>query len=349
VKLSSICPRCGSPTGEGLCNRCRLESTTLLSCPPRVEVISCPVCGAQRLQGRWQPADRPVEVLVSEAAERSVEIYRDLANPQVSLTVSKRGATRYIAKVELTGEFEGMPAEDECTIAVDLRYETCDRCSKMAGRYYEAVVQLRANVRSLSPQEIEECEKIVISQAEKSLEKGDRLAFVREMKPVRGGVDIVVGSTQMGRLTARSILDRFGGRMRESYKQVGTKNGKDLYRTNILVRLPRLREGDVVEARGTVLEVRGYGGRRTLCISLMEGGRVFLSEEEADAARLMGNRSESQKTVVVAMDEAVLEILDPVSYKTISVTRPGHLEARPGDEVKVIGSGDDLVLLPPPL
>ncbi|MEA2045895.1 MAG: 60S ribosomal export protein NMD3 [Euryarchaeota archaeon] len=347
MKLSSICPGCGSPTVEGLCKRCRLESTTLLSCPPRVEVISCPVCGAQRLQGRWQPVDRPVEVLVSEAAERSVEIYRDLANPQVTLTVSKRGATRYIAEVELIGEFEGMPAEDRCTIAVDLRYETCDRCSKMAGRYYEAVVQLRARGRSLSPQEIEECEKIVISQADKSLEKGDRLAFVREMKPVQGGVDIVVGSTQMGRLTARSILDRFGGRMRESYKQVGAKNGKELYRTNILVRLPRLRDGDVVVARGTVLEVRGYGGKRTLCLSLMDGGRVFLSEEEADAARLLGNRSDSQKTVVVAMDEAVLEILDPVSYKTISVTRPGHLEVGPGDEVEVIGSGDDLVLLAP--
>lgn len=347
MKLSSICPGCGSPTVEGLCKRCRLESTTLLSCPPRVEVISCPVCGAQRLQGRWQPVDRPVEVLVSEAAERSVEIYRDLANPQVTLTVSKRGATRYIAEVELIGEFEGMPAEDRCTIAVDLRYETCDRCSKMAGRYYEAVVQLRARGRSLSPQEIEECETIVISQAEKSLEKGDRLAFVREMKPVQGGVDIVVGSTQMGRLTARSILDRFGGRMQESYKQVGAKNGKDLYRTNILVRLPRLRDGDVVVARGTVLEVRGCGGKRTLCLSLMDGGRVFLSEEETDAARLLGNRSDSQKTVVVDMDEAVLEVLDPVSYKTISVTKPGHLVVRPGDEVDVIGYGDDLVLLAP--
>ena len=318
-----------------------------MSCPPRAEVISCPVCGALQLQGRWQPADRPVDVLVSEAAEKSVEIYKDLANPQVTLAVSKRGATRYIARIELTGEFEGMPAEDRCTIAVNLRHETCDRCSKIAGRYYEAVVQLRARVRPLSPQEIEECEKIVLSQAEKSLEKGDRLAFVREMKPVRGGVDIVVGSTQMGRLTAKSILDRFGGRMRESYKQVGTKNGKDLYRTNILVRLPRLREGDVVVARGTVLEVQGYGRRKNRCLSLMDGGRVFISEEEADAARLLGNRSDSQKTVVVAMDESVLDILDPVSYKTISVTRPGHLGARPGDEVEVIGSEDDLVLLPP--
>jgi nonsense-mediated mRNA decay protein 3 len=168
------------------------------------------------------------------------------------------------------------------------------------------------------------------------------LSFIQESKDVKGGIDLVVGSTQQGRSIARAISERFGGSTQESYKLVGMRDGKNVYRTSILVRLPRLKAGDLVRGRGTFLEVRGFEGKRTACTSLRDGATVY-----AEDALVIGNRSSAERGVVVAGDRDVLEVMDPESYKTISASRPGLLEANPGDEVEFLRFRGDLILLPP--
>jgi len=132
----SICPRCGEPSSEGLCARCLLASTEILSCPGRVELVVCPTCGCQLVQGRWQIVEIPLEELILKAVRGSVGVHVDLKDAKIEVDMSQRGSTRYLAKVSAEGMFLGLDASDECEIEVRLRSEACDRCSKMAGKYF---------------------------------------------------------------------------------------------------------------------------------------------------------------------------------------------------------------------
>ncbi len=347
MTLKSVCPKCGEPSSLGLCDRCRLEMATLLECPNHVEVTLCPVCGSQLVRGRWQEAQVSIEDLISDAVAEVICVHQDLLDPRVTLSVRRKNATQYLVAVHLAGTFGELQAEEECIVAATVRRATCERCSRMAGNYYEAIVQVRGSKGAPAFEELDESRKIAEATTESCLLKGDRLSFIQESKDVKGGIDLVVGSTQQGRLIARAVQERFGGSVQESYKLVGMRDGKNVHRTSILVRLPRLKSGDLIRAKGAFLEVRGFDGKRTACISLHEGNTVYLSEEEAEEAIIVGNRSSAERAVVVAEDRDVLEVLDPESYRTVSASRPGHLKANPGDEVEFLRFRDDLILLPP--
>jgi nonsense-mediated mRNA decay protein 3 len=347
VTLKSVCPKCGEPSTLGLCDRCRLEMATLLDCPDHVEVTLCPVCGSHLVRGRWQEAEVSIEDLISNAVAGEIGIHEELDEPKVSISVARKNATQYIVAVHLAGTFGEIPAEEECTVAATARRATCERCSRMAGNYYEAIVQVRGSAGAPATEELAESRKIAEATTESCLLRGDRLSFIQESKDVKGGIDLVVGSTQQGRLIARAVQERFGGSTQESYKLVGMRDGKNVYRTSILVRLPRLKSGDLIRAKGSFLEVRGFEGKRTACTSLRDGASVYLSEEDAEDAVVVGNRSSAERAVVVAGDRDVLEVMDPESYRTVSASRPGPLKAGAGDEVEFLRFRGDLILLPP--
>ncbi len=347
MTLVSVCPKCGEPSPLGLCDRCRLEMATLLECPDHVEVTLCPVCGSYLVRGRWQEAQVSVEDLISNAVAEEIGIHQNLSDPQVDLSVHKKNATQFQVAVHLTGTFGELPAEEECIVAATVRRATCERCSRMAGNYYEAIVQVRGSAGAPASEELAESRKIANAQTESCFGRGDRLSFIQETKDVKGGIDLVLGSTQQGRSIARAIQERFGGSVQESYKLVGMRDGKNVYRTSILVRLPRLKSGDLIRAKGSYLEVRGFEGKRTRCTFLRDGASVYLSEEDAEDALVVGNRSSAERGVVVAGDRDVLEVLDPESYRTVSASRPSILEANPGDEVEFLRFRGDLILLPP--
>jgi nonsense-mediated mRNA decay protein 3 len=341
----SICPKCGQPSKEGLCDKCCLESTTFLSCPHRIELTFCPVCGSQLSHGKWQPVDCAHEELILEAVENAVGVHSSLNNPKLTLSLSQRSPRNYFIDVLVNGDFRGLVAEEQYRIMVQLLHTTCDRCSRMAGKYYQAVVQLRAQDRSPSSLEIDAAKEISLLLAKRSHKKGDQFGFVQDIKFARGGIDIIVGSVQLGRLIAKGIIERFGGATKESHKVVGRKDGKDIYRTNISVRLPRLSKGDIIFFDSSILEIKGFDGRNTICMVLDDGSRRILGEDAAGDAEVLGKRAEAKMAVIVAMDEDIVEILDPWSFKTVFATRPKSFDAKIGGEVEVIRSDSGFVLL----
>lgn len=347
MRLESVCPRCGGPSALGLCSRCRLEEATLLEVSDHVEVTACPVCGFQRVQGRWRDTGGTVEEMVFEAVAGGIALHRDLEDPQVDISISKLNPTQYLATVRVSGNFGGLAASEERTVRATAERATCERCSRMAGNYYEATVQLRGTAGPPGPAELDEGRKIAEDVTKSCFERGDRLSFIQETKAVKGGIDLVVGSTQQGRAIARAIHDRFGGSTLESFKLAGTRDGRNVYRTSILVRLPRLKAGDLIRGRGRFLEVRGFEGKRTACRSLRDGATVYLSEEEAEDAPVLGNRSSAERGVVVAEDRDVLEVMDPVSFRIVSASRPANLGAGVGEEVEFLRFGGEILILPP--
>lgn len=341
----SICPKCGQPSTEGLCPACTLKSTKILTCPDRIEVTVCPVCGAKLVKGRWQITERTTEELAYEATDDSLLVHGDIQDPYIDIQLMKRGATRYLARVSMKGSFMGIPVEEASEIPVKIILTACDRCSRMAGKYFESTIQIRGSSRPPTRAEFDTCRDIALSMTEACYRSGDQLAFIQDIKETEGGLDLVLGSTQLARQIARAIFERYGGRTQESAKLVGKKDGNDIYRTTILVRFPNLKRGDIISNRGTIFEVTGFDCRKTLLTSLEGDRRTSLKEEDAEGLLVLGNRADARKAVVVAKDERVLEILDPESYKTAVASRPRGMTVKEGEEVVVVRTGEGFIVL----
>ncbi len=345
--MQAICHRCGLPTDEGLCRQCTLEKTTLVSCPDQVEVVICSVCGARQAKARWQlPDSRSVEEQAHQAAIDALCLHKELAEQQIELDLRKVGATRYLAKININGSFRGQSISEQCEIPVRIKLMACDRCSRMAGKYFQSTVQLRGNtVRSMTQREIEEGKKTAQDMADSGYHGGDHLSFIQEMKEVKGGLDIILGSTQLGRRMARAFFERFGGRLLETAKLVGKKDSRNVYRSTLLIRFPRLKRGDIVSFRGSLFSVAGFDGKATLISSLQDGRRSSMNEENSEAVPILGNRADALAATVISKDDDVLEIMDPETYRTAFAARPRDLQVEPGEEVKVVRTADGFIVL----
>jgi nonsense-mediated mRNA decay protein 3 len=317
----------------------------ILSCPKRVEVTVCSVCGAKLIRGKWQITERTAEELAYEASYYSMLVHSDIENAELDLRLMKRGATRYLARAKLKGTFKGIIVEESCEIPIKVILTACDRCSRMAGKYFEAVVQIRGSSRHPTKADLDKCKDISLSLADAAYRSGDQLAFIQEIKETNGGVDLVIGSTQLGRQIARAIFEHFGGKTQESASLAGKKDGNDIYRTTILVRFPYLKRGDIISNQGTLFEVTGYDGRKTLLKSLEGDRRASIKEEDAALASVLGSRADSRKALVVAKDEKVLELLDPDSFETVVASRPKGLDINEGEEVVVVRTGEGFIVL----
>jgi nonsense-mediated mRNA decay protein 3 len=281
-----------------------------------------------------------------QAAVDAICLHKELANPHIELDLRKVGATRYQANINIDGSFRDQSISEQCEIPIRIKLMACDRCSRMAGKYFQSTVQLRGNsVRSMTQREIEESKKTAQDMADSGYHGGDHLSFIQEMKEVKGGLDIILGSTQLGRRMARAFVERFGGKLLETAKLVGKKDSRNVYRSTLLVRFPRLKRGDIVSFRGSLFSVAGFDGKATLISSIRERRRSSMNEEDSETVEILGNKADALAAMVISRDDDVLEIMDPETYRAAFAARPRDLQVEPGEEVKVVRTADGFIVL----
>lgn len=329
----------------GLCSRCHLDSIEILGCPQSVEVTVCPTCGSLLEGSRWRPGDFSDEDLIRHAVLKAVSVHRDLNRPNIDLKIIPRGATRFVADITVIGHFREIDIAESCQIHVRLQRRACERCSRIAGKYFEGIVQIRRSGNPPEKADLDQVAGIAVSLADSGHRRGDPLSFIQDIKEVRGGIDIVVGSTQLARHIAKAAVQHLGGGLKESAKIAGCRDGQEIYRTTILVRLPRLRIGYVIRCLDGIYEVTGFKGRRTEVSSIEDGSILRLSLEEADNAEILGKKDDAEKGLIVLVDDNAVEILDPVSYRTVIATKPKHMHIEAGKEIEFLRTNAGLLLL----
>lgn len=328
-----------------MCDRCVLSAAPILQCPDVLEVIVCPTCGASLEGRRWIPARAAHGELIRQAVLGSSQVWPGIERPQLEMVIKPRGETRFLAQVKASGTYRGLAATGSCDIRVKLIKRACSRCSRLAGKYFEGTIQLRGHEHPPLESEMIAAEDMSLQMAEAGYQKGDPFSFIQDIRRVRGGVDLVVGSTHLGRQISKALQQRFGGRISETAKLVGARDGKDIYRTTFLIRLPRLRNGDVLLSKGRTLVVEGFDLKRTIAKSLDTAARVYLTEDEAEEAEVLGNRSDSERCLVISVDSFAVEIMVPSTYQTVIATRPAGLNLNPGTEVEVLNTSKGYLVI----
>ena len=148
----------------------------------------------------------------------------------------KADENKAIVSLNVKTAIKGVEIEERGEVEVLLKKETCERCSRIAGGYYEGIVQIRAGSRSPLEEELAMAEEIAYS----GLGETD---FISKERKLKEGLDIYVSSMECGRRISRGIVKKLGGSFSESRKLYGRKDGRNIYRVSFSVRLPGLPGG----------------------------------------------------------------------------------------------------------
>lgn len=329
---SGFCPRCGAPTEDGgLCGKCKAKDLVWAEIPERLECTICPTCGSVKTSGMWADSAVERDTIAYAIAKSAIKIHKDVTDVQTSIHIREASSNRSFIDVLVLGNLYGIPVERSAKIKFVWIHEQCDRCSRIAGSYYEGVIQVRAAGRLPTAFEKTRCAKIAYQLEDQMQNAGDRLAFVSDIEEIDGGIDITFSTQAIGNLIARDITGALGGSYTTHPKLIGEKNGTRLYRVTYSLRLPRFARGDVIFRDKTWCKILRQT-KDTLFVQDLTTG-LTRSFREDDEDPLLGNVNNAETAEVIYKDAGILGILDPADGSVHEIPDRQWMNAAPGDSV----------------
>lgn len=200
-----LCIICGkAATVDSFCDGCFLARNHLFE----IKNFSARVCKCGSYYDRaWKTGKNYVEDLVSSRVKTKNRItWKNISY--------RLAGNKALVKIELSGFIRPCRKlkKEVKEIEIVLARQKCDRCVKISGRYYEAVIQMRGDEAALG--------KIMnqMNLSNASVEK------------VKNGYDIRF----MDKNEAKKNAERF--KAKKTFKLVGFKEGRNLYRSYYLIK-----------------------------------------------------------------------------------------------------------------
>ncbi|HLF05804.1 MAG TPA: NMD3-related protein [Thermoplasmata archaeon] len=323
------CVWCGSNPGLEkagyLCEECLRKRSTPAP-PAGLAVVVCIECGKAKRGPEWTGNLRwAVELLARKACSNAGA---KLLSAEPDLDPS--GPTTGVAHIRLempldSGGRGALPTgfEYEWKVPLKVAQGLCADCGRKRGGYWEAIIQLRSD-------DIEdEHHPIVVDVLGRIAAGKDRNSFVAKVDEVRGGVDIYLGSWRLADRIAHEISSRTGAEVKLSRKLHTHADGRNIYRSTLLVRFPDVMVGDAFCFEERAYRLLGLLKKGVRARDLLTGDNVPLEVRLASldpAARSGDVRS----AVAISESKGEMEVLDPESYEPVTLEVPKTRAAADG-------------------
>jgi nonsense-mediated mRNA decay protein 3 len=343
-----FCPKCGKDTDifyDNVCRQCFIGDKKLIECPVVLYSKICPKCGSVFKKGKWSLKEEDESETIVDCVKGALKLDKQARNIELTLSPKQLDYSRYSVHIEAKAEIKGAPIHASQDTEVRISWETCDTCSRISGGYFEGIVQIRAERRVPTKEELESCKNIAEDVAIRAQEKGDRLAFIAKTEELGEGADLYVGSIKLGKQICRAIIEVFGGKFSESPKLVGQKNGEDLYRITFALRLPEFVRGDIISVDDKVIEVQSCG-KHVSGIDLETGKRFIENFNYLIDIKKLCRRQDAVSAVLIADEGKTIQVMDPDTFETVTIKRPEFLGAEPGNEIRIVKTAKGIFVVP---
>ncbi|MCD6477812.1 MAG: 60S ribosomal export protein NMD3 [Candidatus Aenigmarchaeota archaeon] len=219
--MKYICPKCGRKTNklyDGLCKDCFLEEKNLFSIPKRIEVKVCKSCGRVKLGGRWKRVKSPDEII-----KKHIKSKGEIEN--IKIDKKQINDNSFLVNVLVRGKIYGLEKTEKRKTILVKKKVLCDLCGKVKGGYYEAIIQLRSNNENKIKQAYEIIGKLI----------KNRDGFITKTERTKNGIDIYITPKNLINTIVKNVPNV--KKKEKSYSLATRKDGRNLYRTTILLRL----------------------------------------------------------------------------------------------------------------
>lgn len=346
-----FCPNCGCEGEDfidGLCLDCYLKNAKSIELPPKISVTRCAHCHAT-LQGiKWTYEDLDDIDIIYDALEEAIKINPIFEDSDVSMEIIQIRGTIAECIVELKSKINDKDIYDEAKTNVYIQKAVCPDCSKRSSGYFESVIQLRADKRKLSEEEIKTADETIKNNLEK-LYPHDRLAYMPNRAILKEGIDYYIGSYKSAKKLLLALKNRLGGTSKESARLISQdrNTGKGLYRMWISLRLPTFKIGDLIEYHDKLLKITSYDSRKIYYSDLKTFEKNSIVWNDYDDIELIKKSDEIAITGIISKSPKKIQILDPESYEVIDIDlndEIAHLNI--GDEVNAFKFNNVVYIFP---
>ena len=329
-----FCVECGSEEElfGSLCRKCLL-SKDLIMPPTHIALDMCHDCGKFLESGRWQEIYHVTLATSILDTETKTHAQVESISWDIPDFPPDKGEHREACRaVAIIGNQE---FEQDFEVAIRIRVQMCPSCSRQSSDYFEAIIQLRKDGLAVKDSERElAIENQLILKYTDTLAGNEANAFLSKWGAVQGGMDYYIGSIVLAKNIAAKMRDNYGANIKESNTIVGMRDGQDLYRWTILVRMPTNGVGDVV-AYDKKLYVVDSVTRKVLALKDISHGQIYRVQPDDQKLKSVSRYSDLMEAVVVSYEAKTIQVLDPDNYKTITLTRPSYMR-EVGETVPVV-------------
>jgi nonsense-mediated mRNA decay protein 3 len=321
-----LCVECGKREAkyENLCEECFLKKVKFTDLPKHMEVVICPHCGAVKFRGEWRRLNR--EEMLRELIERNLDTLHEYDSLAVEFS-EREGNKNLEVDVRIHIKYRDLKIIEEHYSEVSIKYESCPRCNRYFGNYFEAILQ----IRGVREGELEEIVNFAHSRLDYYAQKNENL-FITKEEGKHEGWDIYISDKKEAKKVADEISKRYGATVKASPHIVGRKDGRDVYRMTYSVRLPEYREGDIVEVEGDYYVIRHVSGTYLKLRSLRED-REKNVDVKRHRVRVIRRGDDLEEAMVIYPRDDEVQIMDG-DYKTLDAKTTTTLKS--GDKVKIV-------------
>jgi nonsense-mediated mRNA decay protein 3 len=309
-----------------------MSKNTFVTIPEHIDVEVCGHCGKRRKGKTWTSDEE--ELFVENLLKENATLHNDVKDFDLHMTTDFEDEGKIKVKAITHSKVHTLKAEEEHDTRVRIKRVVCPECSKQHGGYWEAKVQFRGAKRGLSEEDFEKAFDIVDTMVG-AREKKDKDAFITKIEKIHDGLDFYFGSKNLGKAISKKLASEFGGDVKESYKLVGKKDGKEVYRTTYAVRAQNFRIGDFVSQDEKVFEVLKVSANRIILRALDSGENITKKPDELEKWKILGSHEIIKEMVLVSRSENEIQVLDPDSLKTVDVVIPEGIDIT-GEKAKIV-------------
>ena len=275
--------------------------------------------------------------------------------PDIELTIEEEKRLDRVLNViiiAMGSSHEDLPPhEEQHSVEIRFSYGTCDTCAMMSGGYHEAILQIRADNRSLTEEEEDD---IVDTVTEMTIAEygSDDKAFVTKVSSDKFGLDFQIGSEHLCRMIAKDLESRYLAQRKDNYKLVGQdKGGKDKFRITILIRLNKFLVGDFVKVLDRPCQVMTMSKGGLTCFDLVQRERFTMNPKSSKWRTMEFITSKDERREYMVTTKVYgqpAQLMDSKSYEIREVDEALLDESiESGSTVYGLILDDEFYLLPP--
>ena len=318
---AAFCIACGSPpplTSDRLCENCLRTRTVFSQVSERIQQHRCAKCGMHEVEKRW------VRIEDEELGELRLRENLGVTEGATAVTVDMayQPIDDRTARLHVTveGELEGYKFEDQHEVLLQTSNAVCPSCTRKAGAYFEATMQLRSAGRRLSEEELKDL-RGTLDELLDELES-DPMFFVTKEGPVTGGWDLQLGSKALARTWARRLVRRFGGTTKETSTLVGMREGSEVTRLTLSYRKPAYGLGDVIRLKREYWLVSAWQKDGPKIRRLDRNERTGVTWRDMEKATVVSISDDQFIVDILNRDSSGAEVMDPNDYRVVTVALP---------------------------
>lgn len=339
-----FCVECGKDGPiykNGVCIDCYLKTNSFSKGPSIIDIVVCPHCGSFKFKNTWT-SDLLGDVL-RRVVKENFQISRELSKIDINPVCkeSKEGAD---CKIYVSGSVENNEITEEHDLQIRFKKTSCEVCSRRFGGYHEAIIQVRVEERKLTKKEEKNIILLVENQVEYLQSKGNRGLFITDIGEEHGGLDFYISDKGAAFVITKKIQEEYSGQIKQSSKNIGIKDSRQVHRMTYLIRVPPYKKDDFVEFENSIYQILNVQSNKVKMINLSNWEESQFNIKNLQKAKILGGDEIEKEYILVSQNNEEVQIMHPTTYKIRIIKKPQNVNFI-GKTISTIKIEDKLFLV----